>query len=360
MLKWILVSQWIIDDQDCYKAVIVTLSKGITIFDRETDASNAVEAQHPEKKKRRDTTFPPTKQLFQLPPRANKPTSGSSNNNTNTPSQQQSSTGSRSNSTVHKKEEVAVRMAAEYCMSQFVNQLGKFPSWNEQWFTNRKAMIMSDLQQVKYRRWKQQQQQGSTTAITAQDQQHDTWESRDSVRYFLFDKRMILAVYDIECTSGPKETPVVVAIIRDTTGKYVWSMETRYKDPRKSSPHPGLSSTTTSTIGASPPVLEDNHIVDSPISDDSSIPTIISTTTSQNNPNRVLQAPVAQAVNEDAIPDINDLFDKKSDNWKQCASVQSLLEREQSAEAAAVEKSQTKPLDRYNALPTGENINTDR
>ncbi|KAG2228010.1 hypothetical protein INT45_012034 [Circinella minor] len=351
MLKWILVSQWIIDDQDCYKAVIVTLSKGITIFDRETDANNSLETQHPEKKKRRDTTFPPTKQLFQLPPRANKPTSSTNN----TSSQQQSSTGSRSNSTVHKKEEVAVRMAAEYCMSQFVNQLGKFPSWNEQWFTNRKPMIMSDLQQVKYRRWKQQQQ-GSTTTIAGQDQ-HDTWESRDSVRYFLFDKRMILAVYDTESTSGPKETPAVMAIIRDTTGKYVWSMEARYKDLRKSPP--SLSSTTTSPIGASPPVLEDNNIGDSPTSDDSNAPTISNTTKKQNNLDRVFQAPVAQAVNEDAIPDIDGLFDKNSDNWKQWASIQSLSEREQSAEAAAVEKSQTKPLDRYNALPTRENINTD-
>ncbi|KAI9254631.1 hypothetical protein BDA99DRAFT_574375 [Phascolomyces articulosus] len=358
MIKWILVSQWIIDDQDCYKAVIATLSKGITIFDRETDTTNATEAQHPEKKKRRDTTFPPTKQLFQLPPRANKPTTttttntagtASANNNNSSPGPSSLASGSRSNSTVHKKEEVAVRMAAEYCMSQFVNQLGKFPSWNEQWFTNRKAMIISDLQQVKYRRWKQQQQQ-----VSVAPDQHDTWESRDSIRYFLFDKRMILTVYDVESTFGPKETPSVVAIIRDTTGKYVWSLETRYKNPRKSPSFNGSSETT--PTGTSPPVIEDNS-GDSPLSDDS-VPTIIGTTKKQSN-DCVLQAPVAQAVNEDALPDIEHLFDKNSDNWKQWTSIQSIAECEQNAEAAAIEKSQTKPLDRYCALPTGENINTD-
>ncbi|KAI8143751.1 hypothetical protein BJV82DRAFT_609285 [Fennellomyces sp. T-0311] len=326
MIKWILASQWIIDDQDCYKAVIATLSKGITIFDRETDSTNAVET-HPEKKKRRDTTFPPTKQLFQLPPRANKPTTATSAN----PLQP---TGSRSNSTVHKKEEVAVRMAAEYCMSQFVNQLGKFPYWNEQLFSNRKAIIMSDLQQVKYRRWKQHADHS------------DTWEARDSIRYFLFDKRMILAIYDVESTFGPKETPSVVAIIRDTTGKYVWSVESRYKDPRK----PGAPTFTP----PSPPIEKS----DSPATDDSSAPTIVGSSNRLTN-YRVMQAPVADAVNQGVIPDISKLFEKDSENWKQCASIQSLSEREQRAETTAVEKSQIKPLDRYSAQPTGANINTE-
>ncbi|KAI9496808.1 hypothetical protein BDB00DRAFT_869033 [Zychaea mexicana] len=371
MIKWILVSQWIMDDQDCYKAVIATLSKGITIFDRETDTTNTVESQHPEKKKRRDTTFPPTKQLFQLPPRANKPTTTSSNTASNPLQQSSSGSGGRSNSTVYKKEEVAVRMAAEYCMSQFVNQLGKFPMWNEQRFSNRKAMIMSDLQQVKYRRWKQHQQ-GKTdnkSNTTINDSNNSTWESRDSIRYFLFDKRMILAVYDVESTFGPKETPAVVAIIRDTTGKYVWSVETRYKDPRKvANGSPTTASPTTSPSGTtSPPALLENN-GDSPLTDGSG-PTITGNNNSNNarrqqqqqqqQNNNVLQVPVAQAVNEDAIPNIDNLFDKSSDNWKQWASIQSLAEREQSAETAAVEKSKKKPLDRYSALPTGENINTD-
>lgn len=275
MTKWILVSQWIVDDRDCYKAVIATLSKGITIFDRETEAGHHAAESHPPKK-RRDTTFPPTKQLFQLPPRANKsaapPAPAAATASEHHP-------GHRNNSTVHKKEEVAVRMAAEYCMSQFVNHLGRFSSWNTR-------------------------------------NMPDSHKDDAGVRYFLVDKRMILAIVD---SPHDQPVPAVEAVIRDTTGRYTWSIEMRYRDPHQSA----VPSITTTPCGTP-------SRMDSDISWNS--------TSIKNEPfsDASTEVPTATAVNEDALPKIDMLFEKNSDDWRQWEFIRSLADQEEKAEMAAL------------------------
>lgn len=291
MVKWILVSQWIVDDRDCYKAVISTLSKGIMISDRDADAGGP--EAHVEKKKRRDTTFPPTKQLFQLQPRANKNTSSASGSS-------QQGNASRSNSTTHKNEEVAVRMAAEYAMSLFVNQLGKFPSWNAS--------------------------NGRTDLRYAEED----LDSKESIRYFMVEKRMILAVFDVDSGSA-KDAPAMIAILRDTTGKYIWSFETKYSDPRRPSlPQPPSTSSPEVKIADSGTKTLDNH---------------------------TNCAPTAIPVNVGAIPSVDDLLERGSESWEEWYFVKSLADKEDEAETAALQAMQSEPLDRYAVAPTTPNIN---
>lgn len=328
MMKWILASQWIIDDRDCYKAVISTLSKGITIFERETDSAGPTEAQ-PEKKKRRDTTFPPTKQLFQLPPRANSKSSATAANT--------SQPGSRTSSTVHKKEEVAVRMAAEYCMSQFINQLGKFPSWNNRILANGDGGTrLNDISYLKTRRSKPSNNEATT------QNEDEIPESYDTVRYFLIDKRTVIALFDVESNEA-KNVPAVIAVIRDTTGKYVWSIEARYKDPRRPS-----SVALTPDTETRPATETEQSAADD--CKDGTIREI-----SQQD------IPTVEAVNEkDAIPKIDCLFEEGSDDWKVWKFVKTLAEKEQDAEAKALKDVRSKPLNRYQASPADANINKDR
>lgn len=198
MIRWVLVSQWITEDRDCYKAVIETLSKGITILDKDTPAipPSTNEPVNVEKKKRRDTTFAPPKQLFQLPPRVNK---GSFHQTTATADPKARLP------TDHKpkKEFVAIRRAADYYMSLFINQLGRFVL--PHMVNSARPDIADDLHQLKL------YQQGHTTECP--------------VRCFLIDRCTLLTIMDLK-----QDIPSVMVIIRDTTGKYVWSMETNYSE----------------------------------------------------------------------------------------------------------------------------------
>lgn len=319
MIKWILVSQWIIDDQDCYKAVIATLSKGITIFDKDLISSTPSEPVNVEKKKRRDTGFPPTKQLFQLPPRANKGAHhNSSNQQDNQPS---SSIGARKHSTARKKEEVAVKMAAEYCMSQFVNQLGRFVLPYEHALGGYRPVMMDDIMQLK--------------RIRAQEKK---LTDNSKIRYFLIDKRVLLSVIDVTnqipyYTEEPANVPSVILVVRDTTGKYAWFMETKYKD--------------TVSISVSPPAPEHK--------DEKSV----SSVKKQHSKHQVT-IPTTVAVNEKEIPTMDKIFLPQSDDRKQWEAIKILMDKQDKSEANTVNTQDLNDnLNKYQIAPTGSNINSD-
>jgi hypothetical protein len=280
MIKWILVGQWIIDDRDCYKAVIATLSKGITLFDVQQKDQTPKEQPSVEKKKRRDTSFPPTKQLFQLPPRVNKQQQQQQQQQ----QQHEASTDRAApNTRNRKKEEVAVRMAAEYCMSQFVNQLGRFAV-----LEGCRTANYDDILQVK---------------------QH---QKPTHIRYFLIDKRTLLTLIDV---TNDEQIPSVIAVIRDTTGKYVWSMQTRYQEPSEveqaSLPSPTI-------------IVEHSQ---SP--EQSSQPAVT--------------VPSAIAVNEREIPTLQTLFIPGSEAWEQWETVKMLMQRQQASEEENKTQQHQKP-----------------
>ncbi|KAG0179411.1 phosphatidylinositol-3,5-bisphosphate 5-phosphatase [Apophysomyces sp. BC1021] len=319
MMKWILVSQWIIDDRDCYQAVIATLSKGITISDREIVAPGPAEVSV-EKKKRRDTTFAPTKQLFQLPPRVNKPTAATSDS--------QSSLSQRANDAANfvaqKKEEVAVHMAAEYCMSQFVNQLGRFSSSNASALCCRAQTL--DTQKT----------------ICPPTSERDMV---DSMRYFLIDKRVILAITDINdeqlASKTLKDTPSVTFITRDTTGKHIWEMELQYKDPRKTPAATPLTSPTTP--------VDPSHLLSTP------------SIKEEPDMDEGVVVPTAVAVNKDALPDIDSVFKENTDCWNQWKAIEAFAERQRKAEEQeALRHGDTDSLDNYMVIPRGPSVDFER
>ncbi|KAF7730162.1 hypothetical protein EC973_002770 [Apophysomyces ossiformis] len=319
MMKWILISQWIMDDRDCYQAVIATLSKGITIFDRETVAPGPTET-NVEKKKRRDTTFAPTKQLFQLPPRVNKPSATSTDSQSNSSQRGNDTAGSIS----HKKEEIAVHMAAEYCMSQFVNHLGRFSL----------SSTGSSLCKA------------HTTGISKSNgSEIEDDDTMDSMRYFMIDKRVILAITDIDderaVSNDPKNPPSVTVVIRDTTGKHVWKMELQYNDPRKRTAATPITSPTTpadtSLLLSTPSIKEESEMEDG------------------------VFVPIAIAVNKDELPDINSVFKEDSESWKQWKSIESFAEGQQKAEEEAFIKREYKGLTtNYMVGPRGSSVDFGR
>ncbi|CAO3593387.1 unnamed protein product [Absidia cylindrospora] len=422
MIKWILVSQWIMDDRDCYQAVIATLSKGITIFERTADTAPPTT----EKKKRRDTTFTPTKQLFQLQPRSNRtPVSATPNTTTNN--------DVRSNSTSrqgYRKEEMAVRMAAEYCMSQFVNQLGRSPFRDNSVLpqSNHWLSAMDDLGHLQQRQLHKSSAVSTPTSETSESGGiSSTSSSSDNIRYFLLENKMILAIVDVtnylddqqlvnatqtssstsasstDIATGPtsnerpRNIPSLVAIIRDTAGKYIWTLETRYQDSRQqkqnppnSQSHIGKQTSTSSSIST----LESHHqqhdyfhrteseqrltTLATPTNLTAS-PSVIITPDhrtdyfqqgnhtnededAKNNANisqhtpPINITPTAVAVNNDDIPHLDSIFEKNTDNWKQWRSVKKLAEHQQEAELLSLKNNPDKPLQYYKCLPTASNI----
>ena len=319
MTKWILVSQWIIDDRDCYKAVIATLSKGITIFDRDTTPAVPVEPVNVEKKKRRDTSFQPTKQLFQLPPRVNK--------NHHQQQQQQQDTSnavSRTQSTVHKKEEMAVRMAAEYCMSQFVNQFGRFWLPSEHALGGCRSAMVDDVYQLKQLR--ERQKKGDLT------------EDDTCIRSFLIDRKTILTFINITNriprADHVKNVPAVIVVIRDTTGKYVWSMQAQYRDPYAA------------IMVESPLEITSKHL---------NLPSHVHLERKKSK--KAVHVPSTVAVNEREIPKIDKIFIPESEVWNQWESVKKLMDRQEKSEAEHI-RLKKEPNRSFETKETGPNIDS--
>ncbi|KAI7867850.1 hypothetical protein BDF14DRAFT_1956776 [Spinellus fusiger] len=319
MMKWVLVSQWIIDDRDCYQAVIATLSRGITLFDRDPDIVGPVEVNI-EKKKRRETTFPPAKQLFLLPPRGNK------NTQQNTETQQPTLPAShRPLSVHHKKEEVAVRMAAEYCMSQFVNQLGKFQSLNEHSLVHCRSAQMDDLCYLK-----------DTRAQLGKKEGKEETNPYDSIRYFLLDKRMILGVVDL--SNAPKTSseehinkPSVLLIIRDPTGSYMWELDATYKEKG------ACEVLASDTKGKKPlPSIRQSILVDD---------------SSREN---VFFTPTATSMNEKELPSLDKLFKENTEDWHQWNDLKLFMEKQNNPyESKRIRKN---TLENYTIAPPKPNI----
>ncbi|KAI8985276.1 hypothetical protein BDB01DRAFT_789543 [Pilobolus umbonatus] len=309
MIKWILVSQWIVDDNDCYKAVIATLSMGISLLDREPASSTGAPEPpntNTDKKKRRDTTFQPTKQLFQIQPRSK----GSFhvhhhelNQTSQLPTRQPN----------HRKEELAVKMTAENCMSQLVNQLGRFSAPENLVLPGHRSKVADDIGRVK-----QYKESYPDESIT-----------RCPIRYFLIEKQLILSIIDITDDMPIKEgetnpSPAVLMIIRDSTGRYVWSFRTQYVD--HISPVHELPSLRIDTIPESVLETSDTH--------DVTIPTTV-------------------AVNEDEIPHLDQIFIPNTEEWKQWEMVKSLMRKEETA----YNKRPIEPSQSTEILPAGPNIN---
>ncbi|KAI9308600.1 hypothetical protein BJ944DRAFT_236837 [Cunninghamella echinulata] len=425
MIKWVLVSQWIIDDKDCYQAVIATLSKGITIFEKSVDTATPPS----EKKKRRDTTFTPTKQLFQLQPKANRAASSSASSTSSTPSSsssQQNNSNNNSTQQLHRKEEIAIRMAAEYCMSQFVNHLGRSPFGNKLTFRDtRWSIIMDDLQLLRQHQNNKSSAASTPTIETSElnsnsnNNNNNNIELCNQLRYFLLDSKLILTIIDItkykddksdnhldtqtpatlnyfssdthgknnnDSSSSTRNTPSLICIIRDTTGKYIWSMQTQYIDPRQQyqqitrsqitdhlappplSPlSPSSYSHTNNAMTRSPSSTSLPQFVASPQSIASTEqtdyfhrPFNISTSSADSKICfSQVTTPSAVAVNNDDIPHLDYIFDKKSENWKQWMAIKKLAENQQEAEQKSLKNKLDKPLDSYNCVPTGPNIDTD-
>ncbi|KAI9248753.1 hypothetical protein BY458DRAFT_536549 [Sporodiniella umbellata] len=271
MIQWVLVSQWITDDHDCYKAVIETLSKGITILDKEMAVLPATSQEPPnvEKKKRRDTTFAQPKQLFQLPPRVNK-------GSFHLPDKPPLSTAYPK----PRKEHVAIQKAADYYMALFIHQLGRFVLPHR--VNSARPDLADDLHQLKL------YQQGYT--------------SECPVRCFLINRQTLFTVMDLE-----PSVPSVMVILRDTTGKYAWSMKANYSDQ---------------------PIL--------PTIDNSQQPTSRVAT----GIHKRVVIPKTTAVNEKEMPRMEKIFSKDS-----LEAVQSLMNRQHTAEEAhPIEPSETQRI----------------
>ncbi|KAI9322315.1 hypothetical protein BX666DRAFT_2022811 [Dichotomocladium elegans] len=309
MMKWILTGHWIIGDRDCYQAVLVSLSKGIAIFDSGPEipqtSTNAAE-----KKKRKDTA--PPKQLFQLPPRPNK---SSQSSNPSLP------TGSN-NSRNYKKEKAAVRQAAEYCMSQFINYLGRAGFAHEQL-----NQVPEDIKMLRRER-----------LLGDKSDSRECWESRDGIRYFLVDKRRIISVYD-ENNNGAtpeKHVPAIKAIIRETTGRYVWSIESRYKDPETVSLPP-------TPMDEVEPTLSQGH--------DYSV--------TWGGPLQFSEAPTAAPINSDALPSMEHLVEENSKSWSEWELIKSTIEHEQRMEMREAKEVCRDPAGQYDAKPAESKFNPD-
>ncbi|CAO3613291.1 unnamed protein product [Cunninghamella blakesleeana] len=451
MIKWVLVSQWIIDDKDCYQAVIATLSKGITIFEKSVDTATPPS----EKKKRRDTTFTPTKQLFQLQQKANKTVSSSASsttypssssqqpnniniNNNNNSNVNNSSINNNSNNNINnsinansninsningsnaqhpqRKEEIAIRMAAEYCMSQFVNHLGRSPFGNKVASHDiRWSIIMDDLQLLRQHQNNKLLANSSTIEVSDTNTNSSITELSNQLRYFLLDNKLILTIIEItnykedktnnsnnleaksssvspistldtheklNNDSSPGNTPSLICIIRDTTGKYVWSMQTQYVDPRQQHQQITRSQVTdhlapppSSPLSPSSPQTNNNSNFMTRSPSSTSIPQFVASPQSigsidqsdyfyrpYNNPSTSsseVTTPSAVAVNNEDIPHLDYIFDKKSDNWKQWIAIKKLAEIQQEAEKKSLENKSDKPLEHYNCVPSGPNIDMD-
>src|ERR1051325_4986076 len=116
MMCWILIGQWIVGDRDCHEAVIATISRGISINPKnDDDNSSHLNFMNDKKKSRRDTT---SNKLFA--PRAKNTTTNSEN-----------ILHHNGQNRYGKKGEIAVKIAAEIAMAQFVNYLGNFPAWGD-------------------------------------------------------------------------------------------------------------------------------------------------------------------------------------------------------------------------------------
>ncbi|CAG8845014.1 18820_t:CDS:2, partial [Gigaspora margarita] len=167
MMRWILIGQWIVGDRDCHEAVISTISKGISIIPTNQDDENAQPSSPIDKKKNRKEPMP--NKLFA--PRGNKMSTANSESNLQVGGQHH----------YRKKGEMAVKLAAEIAMSQFVNHLGNFPAWSDHIGPSRVSTLFND-DLLLAKAWIAESNSGSIPEL---------------VRYFLIDNRVVIGFVEI-------------------------------------------------------------------------------------------------------------------------------------------------------------------
>ncbi|CAG8795778.1 26103_t:CDS:2, partial [Racocetra persica] len=348
MMRWILVGQWIVGDRDCHEAVISTISKGISIIPNNDD-DNAQPSSPADKKKNRKDPIP--NKLF-----ATRVKMSTANNDSMMQAGGQNRCG--------KKGEMAVKLAAEIAMSQFVNHLGNFPAWSDHIGPSRVSTLFND----------------DLLLAKARIAESNVGSIPELVRYFLIDGRVVIGFVEIPkhpvwiINKDPKtlvasdnlETPVeagtpvsspgtpkapipqayiqkeldetddcpsVIIVMRDSTGKYSWESHMCYKPPIGDS---------SKTRPLSPEIDKELHepTLLSPLQ---SIPILRTETPphflydqqgtkDQSFIQRIL------CFNNDQIPTVDNIFEAGSDSWRAYREVKKLTQRQKEIEKQSFEE----------------------
>ncbi|PKC74810.1 hypothetical protein RhiirA1_510253 [Rhizophagus irregularis] len=296
MMRWILVGQWIVGDRDCHEAVIATISRGISINpNNEDEGSSHSNPSNDKKKNRRETT--PNK-LFA--PRSK-----------NTATHSENTSHHNGQNRYGKKGEVAVKIAAEIAMAQFVNYLGNFPAWGDNIGPSRISTLFNgDLELAKKQ--------------LSDSKESDGVSIPELVRYFLIDSRVLVGFVEMprHFSWTIDSSPSVIIVMRDSTGKYSWTSRMVYKTQIDDNDQKNSSQST---------IENDNYEKKLPFR--SNIPRIVS-------------------FNEHQIPKVDKIFEEGSDSWRAYNAVKKLTQRQKVVEERSLEEKQ-----RYKATPAGSNSN---
>ncbi|CAG8567296.1 5681_t:CDS:10 [Gigaspora rosea] len=359
MMRWILIGQWIVGDRDCYEAVISTISKGISIIPNNDD-ENAQPSSPVDKKKNRKEPIP--NKLFA--PRGNKMSTANNENNLQAGGQHR----------YGKKGEMAVKLAAEIAMSQFVNHLGNFPAWSDHIGPSRVSTLFND----------------DLLLAKAHIAESNVDSIPELVRYFLIDGRVVIGFVEIPkhpiwlinkdsqslAASDNLETPVeagtpvstpgtpkapipqtytqkeldeveecpsVIIVMRNSTGKYSWESHMCYKPPIGDN---------SKVRPLSPEIDKDFHepallspLQSFPILRTETPPHFLydqQGTKDQSFIQRVL------CFNDDQIPTVNNIFEAGSDSWRAYSGVKKLTQRQKEIEVQAFEERKHVKFDHQN------------
>ncbi|CAG8555493.1 1092_t:CDS:10, partial [Cetraspora pellucida] len=355
MMRWILVGQWIVGDRDCHEAVISTISKGISIVPNNDD-DNAQQNSPADKKKNRKDPIP--NKLFA--PRAKMSTA---NNESILQAGGQNRCG--------KKGEMAVKLAAEIAMSQFVNHLGNFPAWSDHIGPSRVSTLFND----------------DLLLAKARIAESNVGSIPELVRYFLVDGRVVIGFVEIPkhpvwiINKDPKtltasdnfETPVeagtpvsspgtpkapipqeyiqkeldetddcpsVIIVMRDSTGKYSWESHMCYKPPIGDG----------SKIRPLSPEIDKELHEPTLLSPLQSIPVLRTETPphflyeSHGTKDQSFIKRIA-CFNNDQIPTVDNIFEAGCNSWRAYREVKKLTQRQKEIEKQAFEERRNAKFD---------------
>nr|CAG8510797.1 3940_t:CDS:10 [Entrophospora candida] len=347
MIRWILAGQWIVGDRDCHEAVILTISKGISLNPVSEDESSSQPNSPVEKKRgRKEST---SNKLFS--PRVTRIGTSSSEN-----------IGYQSGSNkCWKRGELSVKIAADIAMSQFLNHLGNFPAWGDHIGPSRVSTLFNhDLELAKL-------------------------HIPELVRYFLIDGRVIVGFVEMPkhpiwaingdpitpnvttpgtpntpktfanspsssttspgtpSTASSLETPIVlnklqeepdelidapsvIIVLRDSTGKYSWTSQMRYKSQgnEKSQKLP------------SSPMLEGENDSTKLRTPSPTFPFRTNTPPGVNekpdNKSSNLVLPKVDGYTAEHIPSVDKIFKEGSESWGAYHAIKKLTLRQKEAE----------------------------
>ncbi|POG70412.1 hypothetical protein GLOIN_2v1775884 [Rhizophagus irregularis DAOM 181602=DAOM 197198] len=372
MMRWILVGQWIVGDRDCHEAVIATISRGISINpNNEDEGSSHSNPSNDKKKNRRETT--PNK-LFA--PRSK-----------NTATHSENTSHHNGQNRYGKKGEVAVKIAAEIAMAQFVNYLGNFPAWGDNIGPSRISTLFNgDLELAKKQ--------------LSDSKESDGVSIPELVRYFLIDSRVLVGFVEMprhfswtiggdmrtpsspgsssdayatptatetpaspvspgtpkasipqsylrEQSSEEDSSPSVIIVMRDSTGKYSWTSRMVYKTQIDDNDQKNSSQST---------IENDNY--------EKKLPSLRRAFTTSHRPqthqDNSFRSNIPRIVsfNEHQIPKVDKIFEEGSDSWRAYNAVKKLTQRQKVVEERSLEEKQRlMNHQNYKATPAGSNSN---